>query len=129
MAKSIAYGGWSEIASYQDDKLFIDITDGYCEHSIKIFYASVKQGIVITEQQKELEFDEECKFGNDGQSFTCRVNKNNPLSGATYKPVQKGETTCDEALGGGIVPVYVYHGVKGCKSVPKELRPKTDGCE
>ena len=123
-----AHAACFDLTTYQNSKLFLSISDGGCATSVKITYAPVKNGKVLFDLSKELEFDDECKLSDDYKFLTCRVNKRNPLSGTTYKQIQKGKLSCDNVGHDAQDPAYVYRCIKGCQGAPREL-PMNEGCD
>ncbi len=107
-----------DFAHYSDDNLFINISDGGCSSSVKIYISHLN----APNSDYHLEFDNECKRSEDKNLLTCRANQKNPLSGVTYKRFQKGFEECPNLLMEDKYPAYVLRCVNGCNNAPKELK-------
>jgi hypothetical protein len=125
-----AEAGCYDLTSYEDSKIYIDISDGGCASSVKITSIPIKNGKKLFELKHELEFSDECQFSKtkDGSFLTCRANSKNPLSGATYKQVQNGFEECSNFSAGDKYPAYELRCIKGCESAPSKL-PVSYGCD
>jgi hypothetical protein len=123
-----AEAGCYDLLSYQDNKILIDISDGGCRSSVKITSVPIKDGKERWDLKHELEFDDECKFSKDRNFLSCRVNRKNPLSGATYKRIKRGFENCSNYSDGEKYPAYVLRCIKGCQGVPREI-PESYGCD
>lgn len=123
-----ANAGCEDIATYRDKKIAIEISDGGCRTSTKISYAPVINGNVNWDLATELEFYDECKFSKGMKFLSCRVNRKNPLSGATYKRVQKGFEKCSNYIADEKYPAYVLRCIKSCQGAPREMH-ESYGCD
>lgn len=124
-----ANAGCQDIASYKDKKIAIDISDGGCRTTDpKIIYAKVTNGNPNWDLARELDFYEECQFSKDMKFLSCRVNRKNPLSGATYERVQNGFEKCSNYAAGERYPAYVLRCIKGCNRAPREMT-ESYGCD
>jgi len=123
-----AGAGCTDLFTYQDSKIFIMISEYDCGGVIAT--APIVNSQIQDNLLKELKFDKECKidFSKKPVYLECRLNIENPLSGATYRRIQKGHYPCANPEGGGPWPAFVYRCIKGCKDVPNEI-PETQSCD
>lgn len=117
LTSSVASAACFDLMEYRDSKVFVSISDGGCATSVKITTAPVKKGNVVYELKEELEFDDECKLSDNHKFLTCRVNKKNPFSGATYQKFESGKESCDNVSESEQYPAFEYRCIKGCKGV------------
>ena len=121
-----AFGACDDVFSYSDKNVYISASND-CYKYTKLYIRPIKNGKMDDKLAKELDFNVECPR-NIKRGFTCRINKQNPLSGASYVFLKIGTTSCPD-VSHEPIPVYGYKCVSGCMNKPIKLSAMMEGCE
>ena len=123
---SFVHAGCNELLKHQDEHIYIQVTDGDCAGPTVLLYAPVRNKEVDRSSLRSLDFFKECTI-TDPYGFSCRVNKSNPLSGATYTLVPDGTVSCPDVTPEPLL-TYRYKCVAGCKGKPQFIDREEEGC-
>ncbi len=117
ISSSLSHAGCLDVAEFENEKIRMYIGDGGCG-PMEIIIWEYKDDKIKPSSIKHLDFYKECGWKNQRNAqISCRINPENPISGATYKRFKSGSYSCE----GWKNDAYKYKCIKGCDGKPAFL--------